>query len=211
MSLGKIAVIGDSYSTFKGIIPKEFAAYYGADLRPEHKVCSPHDTWWQIVADKTNSEILFNCSFSGSTICYTTYNNVHSPSTSFIGRTKSHLSKYFNEIDTIFIFGGTNDSWAGSPLGNLKFENITEEDLNSILPATCYLLDYLKQNCPKTKIYILTNDTFFKPELINGIKDAAKHYNAQCIQIANISLLNEHPDFKGMNQIAEIILNYLNK
>ena len=40
--------------------------------------------------------------------------------------------------DIILVFGGTNDSWANSPLGEMKHEGYTSQDLFSFRPAVSY-------------------------------------------------------------------------
>ena len=57
--------------------------------------------------------------------------------------------------DIIFIFGATNDCWAGSPLGDYKYEGWTKEDLYTFRPAMAYLLDHMIDRYPKDEIYIL--------------------------------------------------------
>ena len=77
----KIMIFGDSYSTFEGYIPEEYAVYY-----PRHDVSDVSKTWWYMLANETASEIVLNNSWSGSTICNTGYNGDCSKSSSFIFR-----------------------------------------------------------------------------------------------------------------------------
>lgn len=59
--------------------------------------------------------------------------------------------------DIIFIFGATNDCWAGSPLGDYKYEGWTKEDLYTFRPAMAYLLDHMIDRYPNVEIYFLLN------------------------------------------------------
>ncbi|MBQ2592382.1 MAG: hypothetical protein II567_03775, partial [Candidatus Riflebacteria bacterium] len=42
--------------------------------------------------------------------------------------------------DVIFIFGATNDSWAGAPIGDYKYENITKADLYQFTRTLCRII-----------------------------------------------------------------------
>ena len=68
--------------------------------------------------------------------------------------------------DIIFIFGATNDCWAGSPLGDYKYEGWTKEDLYTFRPAMAYLLDHMIDRYPNVEIYFLLNSGL-KEELMN--------------------------------------------
>lgn len=104
-----------------------------------------------------------------------------------------------NEINTVFVFGGTNDMWAGSPLGEYKFSDWKKEDLYFFLPAISYLIHTLKELLPKAQIICLIN-TELKPEISEGIKKAGEYYSIQSIQFENIDKVNGHPTVKGMTQ-----------
>ena len=108
-------------------IPEGYKTYY-----PALDVESVEDTWWTKFLKETNSNLVHNNSWSGSTICYTGYAGDCSQTSSFICRYRKLKECGFfkeNEIDTIFVFGGTNDSWANAPLGNLQFDSWAEKDL----------------------------------------------------------------------------------
>ena len=83
---------------------------------------------------------------------------------------------FFNEngIDTIFIFGGTNDSWIDSPIGNIKYDQITEDDIKMILPAFSALISKLKSASPNSKIIPLIN-CGLKPEVADGFEEICIH------------------------------------
>ena len=40
-----------------------------------------------------------------------------------------------NKVDSVLVFGATNDSWLNRPIGEVKFANRTEEDVKQVLPA----------------------------------------------------------------------------
>ena len=105
-------IFGDSYSTFKGYAPEGYAIYYSENERPETDVTQVSQTWWYQVVEKADLKLVLNNSWSGSTIGYTGYNNTDcSKSSSFIYRLRQLIENDFfakNQIDTVFVFGGTN-------------------------------------------------------------------------------------------------------
>ena len=221
VDLGNIFILGDSYSTFEGHIPEGFDAYYLAS-GPAYKcqkgeldegdVFQVNETWWYDLCNE-NGNLLRNCSWSGTTICNTGYNQSDNSKCSFIARfdnlaEEGYLEK--NKVDTLFLFGGTNDSWAGSPIGELKYDDYTKEDLYSALPAFGYLMESFKKYLKGTKIYCIIN-TELKEEITDAYKEACKKYGVDVIELQNIDKQHGHPTILGMKQIKEQVLGYINK
>ena len=206
-------IIGDSYSTFKGYIPEEYAAYYSEEGRPETDVTKVEQTWWYQVCEKEGLRVVHNNSWSGSTIGHTYYGGVDcSKTSSFIFRLRQLIERGFfeeNEIHTVFVFGGTNDSWADAPLSEPKFEGWEEKDLFSVLPAICYLLDLLRKTLPQAKIYCLIN-TDLKEEIVCCMKEACEKTNSTPITFDRIDKNCDHPTIRGMNDIKDGVLRVLN-
>ena len=142
-------IFGDSYSTFKGYIPEGYEVYYSEEENSETDVRKVEETWWFQVFKEKNFNLMLNNSWSGSTIGYTGYDNEDcSGSSSFIYRFRKLIESGFfaeNEIDTMFIFGGTNDSWCKAPLGEMKYSDWEEKDFYSVLPAMCYFFNLVKE------------------------------------------------------------------
>ena len=109
-----------------------------------------------------------------------------------------------NPIDTLFIFGGTNDSWANSPVGQEQYGDWSKEDLYSTLPAFAYLLDTVKKIEIKNPI-VLINDVL-KPEITEGMKEICDHYGVPYIQLEDIEKVDGHPNEFGMQSIKEQVL-----
>ncbi len=205
-SLGNIGIIGDSYSTYEGY-NENYRSYYGPSRNFLNGINCVQQIWWHIVLMETKSKLRINCSHSGSCVCYTSYGGEICKESSFIERTKVHFSK--NIFDTIFLFGGTNDSWANSPIGNVKYELWNEDDLKSFLPSVCFLCDYLKKKQPQSRIiYIINSD--LKDEITNGIIKVCNHYNIDFLLLHDIEKENNHPNIKGMKSIANQIIHFLN-
>lgn len=208
MSLGNVLIFGDSYSTYKGFIPKGYVDYYRPEGNPKTDLLYVEETWWHQVLSETGSTLLLNDSWSGSTVCNTGYNGDCSSYNSFIYRFEKYKAEGFfkeNKVDTVFVFGGTNDNWANSPLGEVKFDDITTEDLFCVLPAMSYLLKGLCKILPSAKIYCLIN-TDLKSEISSGYNEIAKHYGITPIQFDFIDKQNGHPTIKGTTDIKNQVL-----
>lgn len=209
MSLGNIMIFGDSYSTYEGHIPQGYAVYYSGHRDAEPDVSDVKNTWWGRLISETDSNLIQNNSWSGSTIGYTGYNNADcSRSSSFIYRFEALYKDGFfdrNRIDTLFIFGGTNDSWSNAPLGEAKFQDITEQDLFCVLPAICYFTKRLQQLLSNTKIIIIGNCNI-KPEITETMRLCCERFSLSYVQLADVDKINGHPTELGMKQICDQIL-----
>lgn len=211
MEFKNVLIFGDSYSTFNGYIPKGYAAYYsetgGTDVR------NVNETWWHRLISETDSELVLNDSWSGSTICYTGYQNTDcSQTSSFICRLNKLIAGGFfkeNEINTVFVFGGTNDSWSNAPIGELKFSDWEKQDLYNVLPAICHFIFKLKETLPAARIVWLMNSGL-KPEISDGMKTACEYYDITSIKFDCIDKIEGHPTVKGMEDIKNQILRDLN-
>jgi len=209
--IGNTFILGDSYSTFTGYIPKEYVSYYSEVEREDTDVNSVTQTWWHQVLQSTDSQLLKNCSYSGTTISNTGYNGKDCSHNSFIARFDKLIEKsFFNEntVDTLFLFGGTNDSWADSPVGELMYSDWRKEDLFCVLPAFCYLINRICDTLPRARIICILN-TEVKTNLQESFKDVCEKYNVEVIQLEEIDKKNGHPTVEGMRQIKEQIMRYL--
>jgi len=207
-------IFGDSYSTFEGYIPKGYPAHYSEKGWADTDVRKVEETWWYQVVSECGFNLVFNDSWSGSTIGYTGYDSVDcSESSSFIYRFQKMCNEGFfedNKIDTVFVFGGTNDSWSGAPIGELKFENWEKQDLYFVLPAVCYFFKLLKEKLPQADIYCLIN-TELNEEISAGMKTACRKYGIREIIFNNIDKRDGHPTIKGMKEIKEEVIKVLGK
>lgn len=210
MKLGKVFILGDSYSTFEKCVPEGYAIWYQKDIVNDTDVNSVEQTWWKQLINSTDSEILLNCSWSGTTICHTGYSGDCSD-ISFIARFDRLAEEgYFekNNVDTLLVFGGTNDNWANSPIGEPMYSDWKKEDLFSFLPAMGYLTQRLKDVLPETRIIFIINSDL-KKEITEGIKTACQKKGIEAIELKNIEKQSGHPNKAGMTQIKEQIMEYL--
>lgn len=208
MNLGNVLIFGDSYSTFEGYIPKGYNVYYRT-IDGKTDVRAVEETWWYQLIKETDSNLVLNDSWSGSTVCHTGWEGVDcSKTSSFICRLNKYKENGFfkqNKIDTVFVFGATNDSWIGVPPGELKFDNFEEKELFSFLPAVAYFLKTLREVLPDSRIVYVINHEL-RPEFEEGIKKASQEFGVQSIEIGNIDKQCGHPSVKGMSQIKDVLL-----
>ena len=210
-----ILIFGDSYSTHKNVIPQGYKAFYcdgGREEGPAVTNMQMEDTWWYRFIAYIDGRLVRNDSWSGSTIGYTGYENTDcSQTSSFIYRyRKLKESGFFkkNEVDTIFVFGGTNDSWCGATLGEIKLSDWEENDLFKVLPAICYFAYTLKKDLSNVEIVFVIN-TELKEEIVNCIEIASKVYKFKFVRLENITKENGHPTTKGMVEISEQVIKAL--
>lgn len=214
-----IAIIGDSYSTYYGWIPDGYSSWYAADgvdghNTAENDVNSVEQTWWKQMINEKGYNLLVNSSYSGSCVCNTTFGGGDGTATSFITRAAKDLEG--KNPDTIYIFGGTNDSGAGCPVGSLKYSDWTTDDLKQVLPAVCYLIDWNKTNFPNAEIVWITNgfvgtygEMYISQEIRDGIASACTHYGVKNILVEGkegTECTNIHPNQTGMVKIKDTIV-----
>ena len=209
MKCKNIMIFGDSYSTYEGHIPEGYAVYYSGHRQGMPDIFDVKNTWWYRLLDSIGATIVQNNSWSGSTIGYTGYNNADcSHSSSFIYRFEKLLEESFfenNKIDTLFVFGGTNDSWSNAPLGELKYDNITENDLFCVLPAISHFAKCLSKTLKDTRIIFIGNCDI-KSEITNAMRDVCLHYGFDYVALSGIDKVNGHPTELGMEQIYKQVL-----
>lgn len=209
--IGNVFILGDSYSTFEGWIPEGYEIYYYRAGREETDVTRVEETWWHQVLEKTQSTLVRNSSYSGTTICNTGYDGMDYTSKSFLTRLKNLIERgYFVEhrIDTFFLFGGTNDNWADAPIGEVQYGDWSKECLYDVLPAFCCLLQCITENFPQTRILCILNSEL-KPEIETGYKAACQTYQVEYLQLEDIDKKCGHPTIFGMKQIAEQVMKVL--
>jgi len=211
MKLGNFVIFGDSYSTFRGWIPEGYATYYYAEGGATD-VRRVEETWWHQVIGETGANLLLNDSWSGSTVCYTGYEKVDcSETSSFIFRLNRLIDQGFfekNKVDSVVIFGGTNDNWAESPMGELQYSGWQKQDLYAFLPAICCFMDKLKSVLPDANMVWIIN-TELRDDVVDGLKEACAHYGVPTIELRDLDKVSGHPTILGMQQIRDQVLEAL--
>lgn len=200
----KVMIFGDSYSTFEGCIPEGYDIYYTKLPRIEGMdVTKKEECWWHLLMSDLGAELVMNDSWSGSTICYTGYQGDCSATSSFITRLEKYIAEDFftkNGIDTVFVLGGTNDSWADARLGKVSDEG--REALFCVLPAIRKFLTLLR-SAFGGRIIVITNDTEIKTEIVDCLISEGESVGATTVRLTDIHKVSGHPDVIGMRQIYE--------
>ena len=199
-----VFIMGDSYSTYKGYIPDGYNCYYSDERKEAPVVAGVERTWWRILSSEKDINIVLNDSFSGSTICNTVRETL-SVDSSFVSRIDKYIAENFfaeNKINTMLIFGGTNDSWINAPIGELKYSDWSAEDLKNVLPAFCYLINRAKKAVEN--IIVIINSEL-KNEITEGFMEACEKNKITFVSLDNIDKDRGHPTELGMKQISEQI------
>ena len=193
-----ISILGDSYSTFKGyVVPDTNYVWYPQEKAENNDVQDVRQLWWHQMIREHGYRLCQNNSFSGATICHTGYKGDDYSDRSFCTRLR-----YLGSPDVILVFGGTNDSWAKSPIGEFQYGNWQKSDLYNFRPAMAYLLANLQNYYPGTEVYVIIN-TELSEEVTSSMKTICDHYNVKYIQLVDIEKQWGHPSQKGMKAIAD--------
>lgn len=207
-----ISILGDSYSTFEGYLqPDTNAIWYWDNVKAENTdVHHVRETWWHQFIKENGYRLCVNNSFSGATISYSGYKSGKPDFTDYSDRSFITRLKNLGTPDIILVFGGTNDSWAGSPIGEYQYEGWTRNDLFSFRPAMACLLEKMIDYYPNVEIVFLLNDDL-KEEIDESVRTICTHYGVKWIEFEGIDKINGHPSVKGMKQISEQLKAFFNR
>jgi hypothetical protein len=200
-----VSILGDSYSTYEDFVTPATNElwYYAKNSEQKTDVKDVRQTWWHQLIKENGWRLAVNNSYSGATISYTGYDdNDYSP------RSFNTRMDNLGQPDIIFIFGATNDSWAGSPIGGFKYEGIKKADLYEFRPALAHMLRWMTDRYVNTEIYFILN-TELKEEINTSVKTICAHYGVPVITLTEVDKISGHPSVKGMRQIADQVNSFL--
>ena len=200
-----VSILGDSYSTYEDYVTPSTNElwYYAKNSDQKTDVKDVRQTWWHQLIKENGWRLAVNNSYSGATISYTGYDgNDYSP------RSFNTRMDNLGQPDIIFIFGATNDSWAGSPIGDFKYEDIKKADLYEFRPALAHMLRWMTDRYVNTEIYFILN-TELKDEINTSVKTICAHYGVPVITLTEVDKISGHPSVKGMRQIADQVNSFL--
>ena len=159
----RIAIIGDSISTFHGFLPSDSKGYDGEKYScfyPRGDVKSVKNTWWYKTAALLGIDVnnITNCSWSGSRVT----GDSASTANAYAGcssRRISDLSFKGYDPDFIICYISCNDWASNVPIGNWSdTDNIPEEGTVSTLrEAYALMLHKAKKAFPGSTVICLTN------------------------------------------------------
>ena len=193
----KVSVLGDSYSTFVGVIPSNYSSFYPNDRNDVTKI---EQTWWSLYVKAKGYALEKNDSWGGTTICGTGYGGMNSSDSNFISRVDS-----LGNPDIIFVFGGTNDAWANSPMGEYQYSDWTKDDCKYFRPALACLIDMLQKRYAQAEICFILNSELREP-VNESMREVCKHYNVKLVELHDIEKQNGHPSINGMKSICDQLL-----
>ena len=193
----KVSVLGDSYSTFVGVIPSNYSSFYPNDRNDVTKI---EQTWWSLYVKAKGYALEKNDSWGGTTICGTGYGGMNSSYSNFISRVDS-----LGNPDIIFVFGGTNDAWANSPMGEYQYSDWTKDDCKYFRPALACLIDMLQERYAQAEICFILNSELREP-VNESMREVCKHYNVKLVELHDIEKQNGHPSINGMKSICDQLL-----
>ncbi len=193
----KVSVLGDSYSTFVGVIPSNYSSFYPNDRNDVTKI---EQTWWSLYVKAKGYALEKNDSWGGTTICGTGYGGMDSSRSNFISRVDS-----LGNPDIIFVFGGTNDAWANSPMGEYQYSDWTKDDCKYFRPALACLTDMLQKRYAQAEICFILNSELREP-VNESMREVCKHYNVKLVELHDIEKQNGHPSINGMKSICDQLL-----
>lgn len=203
-----VSILGDSYSTFEGFVdPATNEMWYYAKVNENNTdVDNVRKTWWHKFITDNGYRLEKNNSYSGSTISYTGYQGNDYSARSFLSRMDN-----LGSPDMILIFGATNDSWAGAPIGDFNWDkNPADGNFRAFRPALQQMLSHMKDRYPNTEIIYLINDGL-KPEITSSIIEACKRFEIPYLELHDIDKTAGHPNTRGMAQIASQLTDFLKK
>lgn len=200
-----VSVLGDSYSTFEGFMEPSTNElwYYAKPKKNQTDVDNVKETWWHQFISDNGFLLERNNSYSGATVSTTGYQGNDYSDRSFIRRMKD-----IGSPDMILIFGATNDSWAGSPLGEFNWEDINGGNMKEFRPALAYMLSYLKDRHPNATIIYMINSEL-KPSITNSITEACTHFGIPYLQLHDIDKTAGHPNEAGMKEISRQLTEFV--
>ena len=200
-----VSILGDSYSTFQYFLrPDTNEVWYWKGERDIRRtdVQKVTQTWWHQLISQMGYRLCVNNSYSGATISSTGYcpegsaEHADYAPRSFVTRAPN-----LGCPDILFIFGATNDSWAGSPIGEYKYADWTTDDLKSFRPAMACLLQRISEYYPNVKVYFILNSEL-KDEINESVGTVCAHYGVPVIALHDIEKISGHPSVKGMQAIC---------
>lgn len=203
------SVLGDSYSTFQGAVtPDTNYVWYTPDAyaRKSTDVNKVEQVWWNVLADSMQMKLIRNNAFSGATISTSGYNHEDYSDRSYFLRAEN----LGESADYIFVFGGTNDSWAGAPIGSYMYDEFPTDSLRTFRPAMALTLKKLKELYPQSQTVVIINS-----ELRDSIQASqqaiADHYDIPYVMLYDIAKQDGHPTIAGHRAIAEQVIRVMER
>lgn len=205
-----VSILGDSMSTYKGIIPDGFSCFY------PYATCdvnNPNQTWWMQIINKLGMQLLMNNSYSGSCVSRDTGNKpaVTDDRLSYL---VVNNGEEVIKPDIIIIFMGANDC------------NSRYVTLDTFTEDYEVMMNKIKKLCPDSEIFLMTlpeapffttqNRIDYNKVIVNNAEKFSCHLLSldECYAGGTSSQYlcdSIHPNYKGMTSIANALYNQMKK
>ena len=200
------SVLGDSISTYDGMVPSGNAVYYEGELCEANGIAQLEDTWWMQTIAHAGGEFLANGSFSGSLVAGDAF-----PAGRTMERARQVLGPQGEAPDRILIYMGINDYGEGTPIQ--EFEAAYGEllaNLQEVAPhAELLCLTLLPGRSEEHDVAFFRNK--YKGSDLGAYNDAIRRWADACgAQVLDVAVAGEpfdtldgtHPTARGMRQLA---------
>ena len=159
----RIAIIGDSISSFAGFSPSSLAGYNGMKYKtyyPKGDVKSVKNMWWYKVASSlgVDADSIANCSWSGSFVTGNSDSTVSAYAGCSFKRVSDLSYKGFSP-NLIICFISCNDWASNIPLGNWSLGDGIPKNgtITTMREAYALMLYKIKKSFPEAIVVCLTN------------------------------------------------------
>ena len=213
----KFSIYGDSLSTLAGYQPERYAVHYQGEFAEKSHVTSMEDTWWGMVIDHFDGELVSCNAFSGSMVSGFKKSGITFPSGASEERMNELLSA--GVPDVLIVYLGTNDWYQ-----LVETDDFEEPWWRTFSGAYQHMMSGLRKRFSKTEIWCLNltysrNMMFhFYPhqfqsmcEFNQVISKTARYYNAKVIDLWTNAAEYEsedlaHANREGMKKIAKAVI-----
>lgn len=201
----RLGILGDSISTFKGIIPSSHRAYYPTTNAACADVDSWEKTYWgHLVNDYWHCELDVNSAWSGSCVAAGDPTVVRTP---FVER-----CSLFQNPDVIILFGGTNDCQPERKIALGSFDYTSSPDkLNKYArfrESYIWVIKTLQANYPEAQIICIVGN-HIDGEYGNSVKSIAETMGLPYVDFRGdqkVTLYEQlHPNAAGHAHMAQRI------
>lgn len=211
----RYSVLGDSISTFDGMVAAGNEVYYEGERAARNNVCAPTDTWWVQTIGQLGGKLLANASYSGSLVTGDAF-----PAGQSMQRARQLVGASGQQPDAVLVYMGINDYGEGVPV----------DDFACAYKA---LLVNVAQVAPDAEVLCLTllpgcseeHDTSFFRSKYKGIsleayneaiREVARAQGARVLDVAAFAapfdtLDGTHPTRRGMQQLSAAVLEALGR
>lgn len=159
----RLAIIGDSISSFAGFSPSSIAGYNGTKYKayyPKGDVGKVENMWWYKVATSLgiSTDYIANCSWSGSTVTGDSSSTTNASAGCSFKRVTDLSYKGFSP-NIVICFISCNDWASNVSLGSWSPEDSLPKEgrISTMREAYALMINKIKTSFPESLVFCLTN------------------------------------------------------